>query len=78
MTFTFKNKGKFIKQTCIPENGKLHKVTVKPLKNNQSFSAMVGYVTKDFGKPHYKVVAKGVSAQVPHSIIIIMIINNYL
>ena len=45
-------------QTWIPDIGKLHKFTIKALKNNQSFSAMVGYVTIDFGKPHYKVVSK--------------------
>ena len=50
--------------TYIPGRGVGHKVNVKPLGKSQTFSAMIGYVTKDFDKPHYSVVSKGVSAQV--------------
>ena len=56
--------GKFIKTNYIPGRGVGHKVNVKALGKTQTFSAMVGYVTKDFDKAHYSVVSKGVSAQV--------------
>eukprot|EP01036_Dinobryon_divergens_P024763 gene24763-33238_t len=55
--------GKFIKKTYIPRRGVGHKVNVKALSKTQTFSAMIGYVTKDFDKAHYSVVSKGVSAQ---------------
>jgi len=54
--------GKFIKK-MIPFNGKGHKVTIKPLAKGQQFVGMIGYVTKDYRKPHYKVFSKGISAQ---------------
>lgn len=47
----------------IPFNGKGHKVIIKPLAKGQQFVGMIGYVTKDFRKPHYKVFSKGISAQ---------------
>jgi hypothetical protein len=56
--------GKFIKTNYIPGRGVGHKVNVKPLGKTQTLSAMIGYVTKDFDKPHYNVVSKGISAQV--------------
>ena len=56
--------GKSIKINYINGRGVGHKVNVKPLGKSQTFSAMIGYVTKDFDKPHYSVVSKGVSAQV--------------
>jgi len=40
---------KILKST-LPENGKLYKVLVKPFRSNQTFSAMIGYITKDQGK----------------------------
>ncbi len=56
---------KFIKINYIPGRGVVGlKVNVKPLGKSQTFSAMIGYVTKDFDKPHYSVVSKGVSAQI--------------
>ena len=55
---------KFIKTNYIPGRGDGHKVNVKALGKTHTFSAMVGYVTKDFDKAHYSVVSKGVSAQV--------------
>lgn len=36
---------------------------LKPLSGTQTFLAMVGYITKDFGKAHYQVVVKNISAQ---------------
>lgn len=33
----------------LPENGRTYKVMVKPFGANQTFSAMVGYITKDQG-----------------------------
>lgn len=37
----------------LPENGKLYKVMVKAFGSNQSFSAMVGYITKDQGTDNF-------------------------
>ena len=38
-------------------------MNVKPCHKNQTFIAMIGYVTKDASKPHYKIVTHNVSAQ---------------
>ena len=56
--------GKFVKINYIPGRGVGHKVNVMLLEKSQTFSAMIGYVTKDFDKPHNSVVSKGVSAKI--------------
>ena len=38
-----------ILKALLPANGKLYKVLLKPFTTNQTFSAMVGYITKDQG-----------------------------
>ena len=48
----------------LPAGGVGFKVLVKLCTKQQTFSAMVGYCTKDHGRTHYSVVSKGVTAQV--------------
>jgi hypothetical protein len=56
-------KGKFIRR-LIPQNGKGHKIILKPLAKTQSLEAMIGYITKDQGQPHYQIKTFNISSQV--------------
>jgi hypothetical protein len=47
----------------IPNKGRGYKIQIKHLSKGQSLTAMVGYVTKDQGKPHYKILAHNITAQ---------------
>lgn len=51
---------KFIK-AMLPERGKLYRVNLKPLQGGQTFVVMLGYCTKDAGKPHYQLRTHNVS-----------------
>jgi len=48
----------------LPGKGRGYKLQVKPLAKGQSLIAMVGYITKDQGKAHYKILAHNITAQV--------------
>ncbi len=48
----------------MPGKGVGHKIIVKPLGAGQSFTAMIGYITKDQGQPHFQIKTVNVSAQV--------------
>ena len=54
---------KFMKN-LIPGKGVGHKIILKPLSPGQTFIAMIGYITKDQGEPHYQILTHHVSAQV--------------
>jgi hypothetical protein len=47
----------------IPSKGKGYKIQLKPLARGQSLITMIGYVTKDQGKAHYKILAHNITAQ---------------
>mmetsp|Transcript_12969 Transcript_12969/g.17672 ORF Transcript_12969/g.17672 Transcript_12969/m.17672 type:complete len:132 (-) Transcript_12969:590-985(-) len=47
----------------LPGKGRGYKLQVKPLAKGQSLIAMVGYITKDQGKAHYKILAHNITAQ---------------
>ena len=48
-----KQLAKFIKLQLPTKTG--HKVSVKPFSKTQTFVAMIGYVLKDEGKPHFQI-----------------------
>jgi len=52
----------------LPSGGRGYKIMLKPFEKAQSVSAMIGYVTKDEGKPHYQIRAHNISAQVLYMI----------
>jgi len=51
-------------KNLLPSKGRGYKLQVKPLAKGQSLVAMVGYITKDQGKTHYKILAHNITAQV--------------
>jgi hypothetical protein len=48
----------------LPDKGKGYKMQLKPLQGAQTLTAMIGYITKDQGKAHYKILVHNISAQV--------------
>ena len=48
----------------LPDKGKGYKLTLKPLQGGQTLNAMIGYITKDQGKAHYKILVHNITAQV--------------
>lgn len=48
----------------LPNGGRGYKMQLKPLATGQTLTAMIGYITKDQGKPHYKILAHNITAQV--------------
>ena len=61
-------------RALLPNHGKGYKLILKPLAQGQTMTAMIGYITKDQGKPHYKILVHNISAQV----LIILIDNGNL
>lgn len=57
--------GKYIRK-LIPQNAKGHKIILKPLAKTQSMEAMIGYITKDQGQPHYQIKTFNISSQVQY------------
>ena len=54
--------GKFIKTNYIlPGGGVGLKVMLKPCPRGQTFTAMIGYCTKDRNNSYFRMVSKGVS-----------------
>lgn len=53
----------FIKK-LLPQKGKGYKVNLKPLAGGQSFSAMIGYITKDVGQAHYQIRSHNITPEV--------------
>jgi len=51
-------------KNLLPSKGRGYKLQVKPLAKGQSLVAMVGYITKDQGKTHYKILAHNITVQV--------------
>lgn len=51
-------------RNCLPLGGKSHKIQIKPLQPGQTFLSMIGYCTKDQGRPHYQFRSFNVSPQV--------------
>ena len=45
---------KRILKTHLPSGGRGYKIMLKPFAPTQTFSAMLGYCTKDQGRPHYQ------------------------
>ena len=58
-----------ILKALLPLYGRGYKVMIKPLGLNQTFSAMIGYCTKDQGRPHYQLRNHNVSLEVMHATI---------
>lgn len=57
---------KFVKllKEQLPENGVGYRIVFKKCKEHQTFEAMIGYVTKDSGRPHYQYRQLGLTPQV--------------
>ena len=56
--------GKFIKTNYIPGGGVGFKVMLKVCPRGQTFTAMIGYCTKDRNNSYFQMVSKGVSLTV--------------
>ena len=59
---------KLLKQQ-LPGNGTGYRIVFKLLAKNQTFGAMIGYVTKDSGRPHYQYRQSNVTPQVYYKFI---------
>ena len=51
-------------RALLPGGPKGYKIMVKPLAKAQTFPAMIGYITKDSGRPSFQIRTHNVSAQV--------------
>ena len=67
--------GKFIKTNYIAGGGVGFKVMLKPCPRGQTFTAMIGYCTKDRNNSYFRMVSKGVSLAV--SIFLIFINSQF-
>jgi hypothetical protein len=59
-----KELAKILKALLPPLERKQYKLQIKVLARAQTFLAMIGYITKDYQKAHYRILVHNISAQV--------------